>query len=79
MPMSFPEEIKKLRESALLTQSEFAEIVSVAFSNVNRRKSGKARPQVKVMRNIKTYCEKNTLPYEYVEEAWLNYKIGGNK
>ena len=31
------------------------------------------------MRNIKTYCEKNTLPYEDVEEAWLNYKIGGNK
>ncbi len=77
--MSFPEEIKKLRERALLTQSEFAEIVGVAFSTVNRWEAGKARPQIKVMRNIKTYCEKNTLPYEDVEEAWLNYKVGGNK
>lgn len=34
--MNFPEEIKKLRKRALLTQTEFAEIVGVAFSTVNR-------------------------------------------
>ena len=77
--MSFPEEIKKLKERTLLTQNEFAKIVGVAFSTVNRWEAEKARPKIKVMRNIKTYCEKNTLPYEDVEEAWLNYKIGGNK
>ena len=69
--MNFPEEIKKLRERALLTQTEFAEIVGVAFSTVNRWEAGKARP------NIKAYCEKNNLPYVDVEEAWLNYKVGG--
>ena len=77
--MSFPEEIKKLKERTLLTQNEFAKIVGVAFSTVNRWEAEKARPKIKVMRKIKTYCEKNTLPYEDVEEAWLNYKVGGNK
>ena len=75
--MNFPEEIKKLRERALLTQTEFAEIVGVAFSTVNRWEAGKARPNIKAMKNIKAYCEKNNLPYVDVEEAWLNYKVGG--
>ena len=30
------------------------------------------------MKRIKIYCEGQSLPYENVEEAWLNYKIGGN-
>ena len=75
--MNFPEEIKKLRDRALLTQTEFAEIVGVAFSTVNRWEAGKVRPNIKAMKNIKAYCEKNNLPYVDVEEAWLNYKVGG--
>lgn len=47
--MNFLEEIKKLRERALLTQTEFAEIVGVAFSIVNRWEAGKARPNIKAM------------------------------
>lgn len=78
--MNFPEEIKKLRECALLTQMEFSEIVGVAFSTVNRWEAGKARLNIKAMKNIKAYCEKNCLPYEDVEEAWLNFDIKrGNK
>lgn len=74
MIINFPEEIKKLRERALLTQMEFAETVGVAFSTVNRWKAGKARPNIKAMKNIKAYCEEHNLPYEDVEEAWLNFK-----
>lgn len=75
--MKFPKEIKKLRERGLLTQMEFAEIVGVTFSTVNRWEAGKTRPNIKAMKNIKAYCEKNNLPYVDVEEAWLNYKGGG--
>lgn len=77
--MNFPEEIKKLRERALLTQTEFAGIVGVAFSTVNRWEAGKARPNIKAMKNIKIYCEEYNLPFKDVEEAWLNYKVGGNE
>ena len=38
--MNFPEEIKKLRKRALLTQTDVAEIVGVAFSTVNRWEAG---------------------------------------
>lgn len=34
--MNFPEEIKKIRERALLRLMEFAEVVGIAFSTVNR-------------------------------------------
>jgi DNA-binding protein len=74
--MNFPEEIKKIRERALLTQMEFAEVVGVAFSTINRWETGKSRPHIKAMKNIKAYCEKHSLPYEDVEEAWLDHKIG---
>lgn len=57
---------------------EFAEILSVAFSTVNRWEAEKARFDIKAMKNIKAYCEKN-LPCENVGEAWLNYKVGGNE
>lgn len=77
--MNFPNEIKKLRERALLTQTEFADIVGVVFSTVNRWEAGKARPNIRTMKNIKAYCETTGLPYEDVEEAWLNYKAGGNE
>ena len=40
--MSFPEEIKKLKERTLFTQNEFAKIVGVAFSTVNRWEAEKA-------------------------------------
>ena len=73
--MKFPKEIKKLRERGLLTQMEFAEIVGVTFSTVNRWEAGKTRPNIKAMKNIKAFCEKNNLPFEDVELAWLNYKI----
>ncbi len=47
------------------------------FFGLGLTRAGKARPNIKAMKNIKAYCEKNNLPYVDVEEAWLNYKVGG--
>lgn len=47
------------------------------FFGLELTRAGKARPNIKAMKNIKAYCEKNNLPYVDVEEAWLNYKVGG--
>ncbi len=38
--MGFPEEIKRIRQRSLLTQTDFAEIVHVAYSIVNRWEKG---------------------------------------
>ena len=73
--MSFPEEIKKIRQRSFLTQQDFAKKIGVAFSTVNRWESGRAKPNLKAMKNINTFCLDNNIPYETIEEAWLNYKI----
>lgn len=73
--MNFPEEIKKIRQRSFLTQQEFAKKIGVAFSTVNRWESGRAKPNLKAMKSINTFCLDNNIPYENIEEAWLNYKI----
>ena len=73
--MNFPEEIKKLRQRSFLTQQDFAKKIGVAFSTVNRWESGRAKPNLKAMKSINTFCLDNNIPYEAIEEAWLNYKI----
>ena len=73
--MSFPEEIKKIRQRSFLTQQDFAKKIGVAFSTVNRWESGRAKPNLKAMKSINTFCLDNNIPYETIEVAWLDYKI----
>ena len=75
--MGFPEEIKKIRQRCFLTQQDFAQEVQVAFSTVNRWEQGKSKPNLVAMKNIKAFCEENDIPYADIEDAWLNYKVGG--
>lgn len=73
--MSFPEEIKKIRQRSFLTQQDFADKIGVAFSTVNRWESGRAKPNLKAMKSINVFCLENNLPYKTLEEEWLDYKI----
>lgn len=73
--MSFPEEIKRIRQRLFLTQQDFAKKIGVAFSTVNRWESGRAKPNLKAMKSINAFCLENNIPYETIEEAWLDYKI----
>ena len=73
--MSFPEEIKRIRQRSFLTQQDFAEEIGVAFSTVNRWESGRAKPNLKAMKSINAFCLDNNISYETIEEAWLDYKI----
>lgn len=73
--MSFPEEIKKIRQRSFLTQQDFADKIGMAFSTVNRWESGRAKPNLKAMKSINAFCLENNLPYKTLEEEWLDYKI----
>lgn len=75
MRMSFPEEIKRIRQRSFLTQQDFAKEIGVAFSTVNRWESGRAKPNLKAMKSINAFCLDNNISYETIEEAWLDYKI----
>lgn len=69
--MSLADEIRVLRQKSLLTQSQFAEILHVSFTSLNRWENGKARPGLTAMKAIKQYCEERDLPYEPIESAWI--------
>lgn len=67
--MSFAEDIKKMRLSAILTQEEFAKEVGVSFATVNRWETGKAMPTIKAMKLIDGYCKKNNIDFNVGEEV----------
>ena len=77
--MILPEAIKRLRTRYFLTQEDFANKLGVAFSTVNRWEQGKSKPNLVAMKNIKAFCDENDIAYKEIEEAWLNYKVGGRK
>ena len=69
--MSLGEAIRMSRQKAFYTQEDFARKLNVALSTVNRWALNKAKPNMKAMQAIKSFCEENNLNYEIVEEAWL--------
>ncbi len=75
--MSFPDELKRTRQRCFLTQEKFANEVHVAFSTVNRWESGKAKPNLSAMKNIKEFCLRNRIEFSNIEEAWLDFKTEG--
>ncbi len=70
--MSFAEDIKKIRLSAILTQEEFAKEVGVSFATVNRWETGKSMPTLKAMKLIDEYCKKNSIDFNVGEKVAKN-------
>ena len=71
--MRLSDKIRVLREKFLMTQEDFAKELGVASSTVNRWETGKARPNIAAMRNIKGFCEERDYPYEEIEDEWLSH------
>lgn len=75
--MGLGEAIRITRQKAFYTQEEFAQKLNVALSTVNRWELNKARPNMKAMRAIKSFCDENNQPYEFIENQWVGYPGGG--
>lgn len=73
--MSFPEEMKVLRQRMYLTQNEFAKALNVSFTTVNRWETGRARPNISTMKEVKRFCEDKGVDYLSVEDAWLKMDL----
>ena len=69
--MSVANEIKMIRQKALLSQRDFAERLSVTFATVNRWETGKTTPKMAAMRKIKTFCDANNIPIVAVSYTHL--------
>lgn len=77
--MSVANEIKIIRQKALLSQRDFAERLSVTFATVNRWETGKTIPKMAAMRKIKTFCDENNIPIDHLQKALINSDLPKNK
>lgn len=66
------ETIKKNRQRIFLSQEEFATELNVSVSTINRWETGKAKPNLTAMKKLKIFCEKNNLPFDELENEWLD-------
>ena len=56
--------VKNLRNKLVLSQQEFAILLGVSFTSVNRWENGKHEPTIKVKRKILQLCKENKIKYE---------------
>ena len=50
--MEWGRSVKELREKALITQTELAEVLGVSFATINRYENGHHEPTMKVKRQL---------------------------
>lgn len=65
------ETIRRTRQKAFLTQVEFAKELHVSTSTINRWETGKVKPNLSAMKNLKRFCEANGLLFDVLEREWL--------
>lgn len=68
--MDFPQLIKEIRCNCLLSQTEFAKMLGVSYSTVNRWETGKTIPTYKAMKSIRVFCKNNNIEIEPCINSW---------
>lgn len=79
MKMVLGEVIKQARQKMFLTQDEFASELKVSISTVKRWELNKAKPNIKGMKAIKSFCKENGQSYEFIEKQWFGYSEEENE
>lgn len=69
--MAISDEIRMIRQKALMTQETFAKVLCVAFSTVNRWESGKARPSMSSMNKLKALCDEKGISFDELQNTWI--------
>lgn len=73
--MNFSEKIKAIRIQCLLSQEEFAEVLGVSYSTVNRWEREKTRPNYRALKLIDRYCKIHNIEFDFSEQAMEEHKI----
>ena len=61
--MNYPALIKKIRNELLITQTELAEMLGVAFATVNRWERGHHEPTLRQKRALRDLCKRKRIPF----------------
>ena len=70
MNYSFAEALRTIRKHCFLSQEAFARELNVSFSSVNRWESGKSKPSLAAMKQLKEFCDEQKIDFAPVEKAW---------
>lgn len=62
--MSFSYDIKIIRQNSLLSQEEFAQVLGVFFSTVNRWETDKSKSSYKTMKLIDNYYKAKRIDFD---------------
>lgn len=54
-------------------QDAFANELNVSVSTINRWETGKVKPNLTAMKNLKDFCERHSLSYEDIEKEWFEF------
>ena len=69
--MVLAEQIRTMRQKLFMSQEALANELNVSLATVNRWETGKSRPNLVTMKQIKAFCDKHGVNYEPLEESWL--------
>lgn len=72
--MTFAENIKQTRQRLFYSQEVFAKELSVNLTTVSRWETGKSKPNMSTMRQIKEFCAKHHADYDPLESSWLAFE-----
>lgn len=72
--MRFAENVKQMRQRLFFSQEAFAKELNVNLTTVSRWETGKSKPNMSTMRQIKEFCEKHNANYEPLESSWLTFE-----
>lgn len=70
--MQLSEVLKMTRQKAFMSQEAFANELKVSVSTINRWETGKAKPNLTALKNIKEFCDRHKLSYENIEKGWFS-------
>ena len=75
--MILPELLKTLRTRMLMSQETFAKEMHVTVCTINRWENGKSKPNITAINTIKSFCNKNNIAFEEIENAWHEVSKNG--
>ena len=66
--IDYQKAVKDLRDKVLITQAEFAKMLGVSFTSINRWENGLYRPTTSVRKKIVDLCKENNIELKEVKD-----------
>ena len=66
--IDYQKAVKDLRDKLIMTQAEFAKMLGVSFTSINRWKNGQNRPTTTVRKQIVELCKEKNIELKEVKE-----------